>query len=188
MAKAKAHRQFVTICLHDHLTPKGLQLKTQPCVLKSPCRELAARLDKEWESIIRRASRDFLSALKVYHRSCAHHLRLQATNLETSIGNRFGRVDTRVLRVKAETIYAKWSQRLQERSIKKLKKLHSPTTITRKTKFRRPKRTCRRFKRKIPSPTRTGDQEESPTVINLSSVTLDNNKINLLSRGLSFCQ
>ena len=121
MAKAKAHQQFVTICLHDHLTPKGKQLKTRPCVLKSPCRELAARLDKEWARIIRRASRDFLSALKVYHRSCSHHLRLQATNLETSIGNRFGRADTRALRVKAEPIYVKWSQRLQERRIKKFK-------------------------------------------------------------------
>ena len=32
-----------------------------------------------------------------------------------------------------------------------------------------------------------GDQEESPTVINLSGVALDNNEIDLLSRGLSFC-
>ena len=31
-----------------------------------------------------------------------------------------------------------------------------------------------------------GDQEESPTVINLSGVSLENNEINLLSRGLSF--
>ena len=37
-----------------------------------------------------------------------------------------------------------------------------------------------------PSPTRMGDQKESPTVINLSGVTLDNNKISLLSRGFSF--
>ena len=156
----------MTTCLRDHLTTKGVQLKARPCVPKSPCRELAARLDKKWARIIRRSSRDFLSALKLYHRSCAHHLRLKAANLETYIENRFGRADTRALKVKAKTINEKWSQRLQERHIKKLKKLHSPTTIVRKTKFRRSKRTCRRFKSKTPSPTRTGDREESPTVIN----------------------
>ena len=73
-----------------------------------------------------------------------------------------------------QTIYAKWSQWLQERCTKKFKKLHLPTTILRKTKFQRSKRTCCRFKRKTPSPTTTGNLEESPTVINLSGVALDN--------------
>ena len=187
MAKAQAHQQFVTICLRDHLIPKGLQLKTQPCVPKSPCRELVVRLEKEWACITRRASRDFLSALKLYHRSCVYYLRLQATNLEASIETRFGKADIRALRLKGEKIYAKWSQRLQERRNKKLKKLHSPVSITDKIKFRRLKRGCRRFKRRTPLPTRMGDEEESPTVINLTNVALDNDKISLLSRGLSFC-
>ena len=116
----KAYQQFVTICLRNHLTSRGLQLRARPCVPKSPCRELAARLDKEWAWIIKRASRDFLSALKLYHSSCAYHIRLQATNLETSIENRFGRADIRALKIKTETMYMKWSQRLQECHTKKI--------------------------------------------------------------------
>ena len=150
MAKTKAHQQFVTICLRDHIIPKGLQLKIRPCVPKSPCREPASRLEKEWARIIRRASRDFLSALKLYHRSCAYHLRRQATNLETFIETCFGKADCRVLRLKAETIHTNWSQRLQQRRVKKFKKLHTPFSTIRQTEFRRPKRRCRQFKRKTP--------------------------------------
>ena len=119
--KAKAHQQFVTICLREHIIPKGLQLKIRSCVPKSPCGEQASRLEKEWPHIIRRASQDFLSTLKLYHRSCAYHLRHQATNLETSTETRFGRADIQALRLKAQTIHAKWSQRLQERHTKNYK-------------------------------------------------------------------
>ena len=167
MAKAQAHQQFVTICLRDHLIPKGLQLKTQPCVPKSPCWELVVCLEKEWACITRWASRDFLSVLKLYHRSCVYHLRLQATNLEASIETRFGRADTQVLRSKGEKTYTKWSQRLQERHNKKFKKLHSLVSITEKTKFQCLKRRCCRFKRRTHLPTRIGNGEESPTAIYL---------------------
>ena len=183
----KAHQHFVTTCFREHIIPKGLKLKIRPCVPKSSCREPAFRLEKEWALIIRRTSRDFLSALKFYHRSCAYHLRHQATNLETSIETRFGRADIRALRLKAEKIHEKWSQRLQEHRIKKLEKLHPPVSNSEKTKFRRVKQTWHRFKRKTPSPIRVGSQKESPTVINLSGVALDDQDINLLSRGLSFC-
>ena len=38
MAKTHLHQKLVSICLRDHITPKGLQIKVQPsCVPKSPC-------------------------------------------------------------------------------------------------------------------------------------------------------
>ena len=150
MAKVKAHQQFVSICLRDYIIPQGLQLKVRPCVPKSPCREPVSRLHKDWARITRRASRDFLSALKTYHRSCAYHLRLQATNLEASIETRFGRANVRALKDKSEAIYAKWSQRLQHRRTKKIKKLHSLVPNRRQMHCRRHKRACRRFKRNTP--------------------------------------
>ena len=103
-----------------------------------------------WARITRQACWDFISILKLYHRSCVYHLRLQATNLEASIETRFGGADIRALRSKEEKIYAKWSQQLQERRNKKYKKLHSPVSITDKIKFCRLKQGCRRFKRRTP--------------------------------------
>ena len=43
------------------------------------------------------------------------------------------------------------------------------------------------MQRRTPLLTRMGDGEESPTVVNISGVALDNDEISLLSRGLSFC-
>ena len=43
------------------------------------------------------------------------------------------------------------------------------------------------IQKKDPVPTSVGDMEESPTVINLSSVAIDHHEISLLSMGLSFC-
>ena len=43
------------------------------------------------------------------------------------------------------------------------------------------------IQKKDPQSTRMGDEEESSTVINLSRVALNNDKIRLLPGGLSFC-
>ena len=50
MAKTHSHQKFVSICVRDHIIPKGLHIKTQPCVPKSPCRELASRLQKKLDT------------------------------------------------------------------------------------------------------------------------------------------
>ena len=136
-------------CLRDYIS-QGLQLKVRLCVPKSPCRKPVSHLHKDWAHIIKRASRDFLSALKIYHRSCAYHLRLQATNLEASIETHFGRANVRALEHKSEAIYAKWSQWLQHRHVKKLNKLHLLAPNRRQTHCQRHKRACRRFKRNTP--------------------------------------
>ena len=104
---------------------KGLQLKIQPCVPKSPCRELASRLQKEWARNIRQTSRDFLTALKLYHRGCAYHLRCQASNLETSIKAQFRKMRIRLLEKEVEAAYVKWDSYLRKRHHIKLNKLHS---------------------------------------------------------------
>ena len=67
-ANTNLHQKFVSICLHDHLTPKGLQLKIQPCAPKCPCRKLASRLQNNWTQIMERTCTDFLTSLKLYHR------------------------------------------------------------------------------------------------------------------------
>ena len=98
MAKTHSCQKFVSICLHDHIIPKCLQIKTQPCVPKSTSRELASRLQKSWTWIIERTCRDFLTALKLYHRGCAYNLQHQADDLEVSVEARFGRTRMRLTR------------------------------------------------------------------------------------------
>ena len=93
MTKTNSHQKFVSICLLEHLIPKGLQLKIQPCVSKSLCRELASHLQNDWTWIIKRTCRDFLTTLKLFHRGCAYHIKRQADDLEASIEARFGRTN-----------------------------------------------------------------------------------------------
>ena len=91
IARVESHYQFTSTFLRSHIIPRGLTINVHPCVPKSPGRELAACLHKQWAQIIRRASKGFLAALKTYHRSCIQQLRLQATNLESSIAAQLGR-------------------------------------------------------------------------------------------------
>ena len=79
---------------------------------KSPCRQFAAHLEKEWTRIIKQAAWWFLEALKSYHRSCAHHLRLQAANLESSIVARLGRANAKATTNITKSIYDKWDHLL----------------------------------------------------------------------------
>ena len=88
-ARVEFYYQFTSTCLRSHTIPRGLTINVHPCVPKSPCWEPAARLKKNGY-IIGRAANWFSPALKIYHRNCAHHLRLQATSLESSIAAQQG--------------------------------------------------------------------------------------------------
>ena len=125
MAKTHSHQKSVSICLHDHIIPKGLQIKTQPCVPKSPCRELVSRLQKDWTRIIERTCRDFITGLKLYHRGCAYHFGHRADDLEASIKARFGRTRMRLIRKEAKATYEHQNFHLRERRHNKLIKLCS---------------------------------------------------------------
>ena len=122
IARKDSHYQFVTTCLCSHTIPRGLTIMVHPCVPKAPCRE-PARLRKEREQIVRRAANGFLAVLKTYHRSCAYHLRLQATNLESFITARLGETRAETSMNITKTVYANCDRRLRERRNRKLKHL-----------------------------------------------------------------
>ena len=126
LAKVDSHLSFVSTCLRRHCIPRGLHIKLKPCVSISPCQEFAARLQKEWLHTIKRASINFLAALKRYHRSCAQHLRLQVTNLERLIISRTGQLNTASLINTAKANYTIWQHRLRERRQRKLNNLLPP--------------------------------------------------------------
>ena len=139
IAQVDSHYQFTTTCLRSHAIPRGLTINVHPCVPKAPCREPAARLQKEWARIIRRAAIGFLAALKTYHRSCAHHLRLQAMNLESSIAARLGKTSARRSINIARTVYAKCDNKLRERRNKKFKKLLPPDSRIKTIRYQQQK-------------------------------------------------
>ena len=85
LAKLESHHSFVSTCLRQHCTPRGLCIKLRPSVPKAPHQEYATRLQREWRNIIQWASIDFLVVLKRYHRNCIEHLKHQATRLEKSM-------------------------------------------------------------------------------------------------------
>ena len=85
----------VSLLIHLHLPPNpyhstGTNNKRSSLCGKSPGREPTAHLHKQWAQIIRRATKGFLAILNTYHRSCAQQLRLQDTDLESSIAARLG--------------------------------------------------------------------------------------------------
>ena len=122
LAKVDSHCRFVTTCQRSHTIPWGLKINVRPCVPKVPCREPVAHLQKEWAQVIKRATWGFLASLRTYHRSCAHHLRLQATNLESSIVTWLGKTNGMTAINTAKSIYDQWYCHLWERQNKKLKK------------------------------------------------------------------
>ena len=188
IAREDSHYQFVTTCLRSHTIPRGLTINVHPCVPKAPCREPAARLQKQWAQIVRRAANGFLAALKTYHRSCAYHLRLQATNLESFIAARLGETRAETSKNIAKTVYAKCDRRLRERRNRKLKHLLPPDSRIRTIRYQQQKKRRRRFRRRESHSTRTSSDPEVPTtVVNLSGNALSEAEINLLSKGLSFC-
>ena len=139
IAREDSHYQFVTTCLRSHTIPRGLTINVHPCVPKAPRQKPVARLQKEWAQTVRRASNGFLAALKTYHRSCANHLRLQATNLESSIAARLGETRVKTSTNIAKTVFAKCDHRLRERRNRKLKYLFPPDSRIRTIRYQRQK-------------------------------------------------
>ena len=74
LAKAQAHRQFVTTCLQSNTIPWGLRINTRPHVPSSPNTAILKQLQQQWAQILWWASTDMLVALKEYHRRCEQHL------------------------------------------------------------------------------------------------------------------
>ena len=128
MAKVDSHYSFVSTCLRYHAIPKGLSINIQPCVPKSPCREFAIRLEKEWALVMKQVTRGLLTALKHYHGSCAHHLQLLASNVETSTTSQLGRANATPLLEWAKDVCEKQHHQLPERCKKKLNKLLLPNS------------------------------------------------------------
>ena len=83
IAGEDSHYQFVTTCLQSHTIPWGLTINVHLGVPKAPCWKPATSLQKQWTQIVRKRANGFLAASKTCHRRCNHHLRLQATNLES---------------------------------------------------------------------------------------------------------
>ena len=77
--------QYLTTSLRSHAIPRRLTINVNPCVHKVPCQQPTACFQKEWAQIIGQAVNGFLTAFKTYYSSLANHLRLQATNLGSSI-------------------------------------------------------------------------------------------------------
>ena len=71
----------------------------QRLMYKSPSREFAACLEKEWALTIKPTAWGLLAALKWYHGSCARHLRRQAFNMEASAAVQFDRAYTKQARM-----------------------------------------------------------------------------------------
>ena len=132
VTKTDSHPKFVSVCLHNHIFPNGLRFKIQPCVPKSPCQELASRLENDWTRIIERTCREVLTALKLYHKGCAHHFRRQADDLEASILAWFGRTRMRLIRKEAKAAFTKESFHLREWWYNKLNKLYLPDSCIKK--------------------------------------------------------
>ena len=189
MAKTHSHKKFVSICCRNHIISKGLQIKTQPCVPKSPCWELVPRLQKDWTRIIKKTCRNFLITLKLYHRGCAYNLWCQADDLKaSSIEARFGKTRMTLMRKEAKAVYKHQNFYLWERRNNKLNKLYSTNSCTRKIEYQRTKRTRRQFRRKPHSYCNADGREVPTTVINLSSIHLSDNEVNLLSKELFSAQ
>ena len=129
----------MTTCLRSHTIPWGLTINVHPCVPKAPCQEPAARLQKQWAENVRQVDIGFLTALKTYHRSCAHHLRLQASNLESFIAASWGETRAETSRNIAKTVYAKYDRSLWERRNKKLQHLLLPNSRIRTIRYQQQK-------------------------------------------------
>ena len=114
IAREDSRNQYTMTCFRSHTIPQGLTINAYPCVPKESCREPTAHLQKEWAKLIRQAANGFLAALNTYHRRCAEHLRLQATNLESSIAAWLGETKSRSIRKVSKTVYAKCDCHLQE--------------------------------------------------------------------------
>ena len=68
----------------------------------------------EWACIIKQAIWKFLAALRIYHRSCANHLRVQVANLEANIDAQFGNTSANTIINDARSVYTKLNYQLQE--------------------------------------------------------------------------
>ena len=164
-------------------------MNVQSWVPKSPCCQFAGHLEKEWSWIIKWAAWGFLAALRSYHRSYTHHLRLQAANLESSIVACLGRTNAITTGNTAnKSVYdtCKWDHRLWEWHKKKLHKLLPLDSQIEKIAYNQSKQRQRRLSRKAASTRMTSDPEVPSTVLNLSRITLSEVQTKLLSRGLSF--
>ena len=117
LARADSHHKFVSACLHNHTISWGLQTNVYPHVPKS----LPAS-KKDWSCIIKQAIWEFLAALKTYYNNCTHHLRLQVTNLKTTIVARFEKTRVNTILNDVKSTYTKLNQRLLEHQINKLTK------------------------------------------------------------------
>ena len=124
----------------------------------------------------------------MYNRSCVQRLKLQATNLESSIAARLREARGKRYKEIAKQVYAKCDHHLREMRNKKLKKLLLPDSRIKTIQYQQQKRRRRRFRRREIYSTRKSSDSESPTtVMNLSGVTLGETEVNLLLKGLSFC-
>ena len=144
IARVESHYQFTTTCLRSHIIPRGLTINVHPCVPKSPGWEPAAHLQKQWAQIIRWAAKGFLATLKTYHRSCVQQLRLQVTNLESSIVAQLGEAGAKRSKEIAKQVYAKCDHHLRERHSKKLKS-SSPDSHIKTVQYQQQKRCRRQF-------------------------------------------
>ena len=119
LARVDSHHKFVSAFLHNHTIPWGLQINVYSYVPKLPIQESAAHLEKEFSCKIKWASWGFLATLKKYHRNCPHHLRLQVTNLETTIVARLGKTRANTILNDVKSTYTKLNQQLRECGINK---------------------------------------------------------------------
>ena len=179
LQKADSHLQFVTTCLRKNLIPRGLQILIQPLVPKPPCQRLVNELNEQWRRIVRKASTQFLVALKHYHRGCIDELQQQLESTCNQAKVKLGETNFSAIYNKVKAASSKFRQYLLNKKNRKLKAI----TLTSEGQKRR-----RHFRRRTPSTSAAQETPVDPSiVINLSGATLSSDEISLLSKGLTFC-
>ena len=124
LAKAQAHRQFVTTCLRSNTIPWGLGINTRPHVSSLPDTTILQQLHYNWARIVWRASIDMLKALKEYHRRCEQYLKRDIDNEKNKAIQTLGQPMSEDILQEARAEYIRKKQKLEGKQQRKLNSLH----------------------------------------------------------------
>ena len=87
-ATHKSHGAFISSCLHNHVIPQGLKIKTSPSVPK--INMLQRTLHNKWRAIVNRTSYTLLKLLKRYHQDVITTLTNEINSLEARLRGNSG--------------------------------------------------------------------------------------------------
>ena len=174
-----SHHDFALTCLHNNINPHGLLTKKPMKVLNIS--SLMKSFQKDWNTVLMKASQIFLKLLKTYYRDTLLMLENEIAHLDTSLQKD---VNHRFHLAKINHYAKRLGRPCDERKKRKLKRLLKEHRRTKRVRGWRNKRIRKNIVNTQSPPPQS---DHGRTVVNISDVPLSTAEEDLLSRGLWFC-